>query len=99
VKSITVGKQIDSLVDKSHVMTDVKNTFFNGDQEKFKKELKNFVDMFNIDTNDIKNLSISAALMSVMENSDSTKKPFILQAIDKVKKLGMESIPVHELLD
>jgi hypothetical protein len=99
IKTITVGKQADALVNKSTVMKDVKDTFFNGDQNHFKKELKNFVDMFGLDTADIRNLSLSSALMNMMDNADTTKKPFILQAIEKVKKLGMENIPVHEILD
>lgn len=99
IKSITVGKQVDALVDKSHVLKDVKETFFNGDQRKFKEELKNFVDLFGINTEDIKNLTISSALLNIMDTSSNDKKPFILKAIEKVKTLGMENIPVHELLD
>ncbi len=99
IKTITVGKQADALIDKSHVLKDVKETFFNGDQRKFKEELRNFVDLFGINTEDIKNLTISSALLNLMDNSSNEKKPFILKTIEKIKSLGMENIPVHELLD
>lgn len=62
VGSITAGKQVDRLVNESRVLTDVKETFFNGDAQNFKQQVQHFVDMFGISSADIKNLTISALL-------------------------------------
>lgn len=97
VKSITVAKQTEALVKKSPVIKDVVDTFFTGDREHFRKELKTFIDTFGIDATTIKDLTISSALLNIMENSDENKKPFILQIFEKAKKLGMENVPVHKL--
>lgn len=66
VSSITAGKQVDRLVEGSTVLTDVKETFFNGDPEHFKAELSNYVDMFGIGTEDMKNLSVAALIGQMM---------------------------------
>ncbi|MEE2825877.1 MAG: flotillin family protein, partial [Planctomycetota bacterium] len=66
VNSITAGKQVDRLVGGSSVLSDVKNTFFNGDPEQFKNELERYIDMFGIDSEDVKNLSITALIGQMM---------------------------------
>ena len=73
VGSVTAGKQVDRLVGESKVLTDVKETFFNGDPEQFKKELQKYVDMFGISSNDLKNLSIAGLIgqMMTQTNDDS----------------------------
>lgn len=98
VKSITVAKQTNALVDKSPTLKNVADTFFTGDREAFKNELKSFVDMFGIDASTIRDLTISGALLNLIENSEENKKPFILQIFEKAKKMGMENIPVKKIL-
>lgn len=73
VGSVTAGKQVDRLVGESKVLTDVKETFFNGDPEQFRKELQKYVDMFGISSNDLKNLSIAGLIgqMMTQTNDDS----------------------------
>lgn len=66
VGSITAGKQVDRLVEGSTVLTDVKETFFNGDPEHFQSELSNYVEMFGIGTEDMKNLSVTALIGQMM---------------------------------
>ncbi len=65
--AITSGKAVDRWVNNSQALTDVKNTFFNGDPEYFKARMEHFTDQFGIDSEDVKNLSI-AALLNKMKN-------------------------------
>ncbi|KKK55971.1 hypothetical protein LCGC14_3069200, partial [marine sediment metagenome] len=64
--AITSGKTVDRWVSSSQVLTDVKNTFFNGDSEYFLGQMKQFVSQFNIGSEDIKNLSIAALIGKMM---------------------------------
>lgn len=70
VGSITAGKQVDRLVQGSHVLTDVKETFFNGDAQNFKQQVQHFVNLFGISSADIKNLTISALLGQMIGKSE-----------------------------
>ena len=69
--AITSGKAVDRWVNNSKALTDVKNTFFNGDPEYFKARMEHFTDQFGIDSEDVKNLSI-AALLNKMKNMADT---------------------------
>lgn len=66
INSITAGKQVDRLVDHSNVLRDVKDTFFNGDPEYFKSQLQEFIDMFGVDSEDVKNLTIAGLIGQMM---------------------------------
>ena len=62
VQSITAGKQIDRLVQGSQTLTDIKDTFFTGSPEQFQQEIKRYIDMFGITSDDLKNLSVAALI-------------------------------------
>ncbi len=66
VQSITAGKQVDRLVQGSQVLSDVKETFFNGDPEHFKSEVQRYISMFGVTSDDLKNLSVAALLGQMM---------------------------------
>ncbi|MEC9094383.1 MAG: flotillin family protein [Planctomycetota bacterium] len=70
VGSITAGKQVDRLVGNSDVLGTVKETFFTGDPEYFKSQLGDFVDMFGVGTDDIKNLTIAGLIGTMMSQSE-----------------------------
>ncbi|MFT4548487.1 MAG: flotillin, partial [Verrucomicrobiales bacterium] len=54
-------------------LTDVKETFFNGDPEYFKGQIKNWIDDFGITSEDMKNLSISAVIGKMLGASPDAK--------------------------
>ncbi len=62
IQSVKSGKVIDRLVDNSQHLTDVKNTFFNGNPEYFRDRLRSLVSELNLSTDDIKDLSIAALI-------------------------------------
>ena len=66
VNSVTAGKQVDRLVGNSDVLSDVKDTFFNGDPDQFKAEIERYVDMFGVTSEDLKNLSVAALIGQMM---------------------------------
>ena len=74
IGSIAKGKSIDRLVENSDVLSDIKETFITGDPEYFKKQLGDFMDRFNITSEDIKNLSIAGAINRMMNNAEGEDK-------------------------
>jgi hypothetical protein len=73
VSSVTGGKVVDRYVNNSYVLRDMKETFFNGDPAYFEKKLTNFLDMFHLDTDDIKNLSVAAIIAKMLASADDEK--------------------------
>lgn len=74
IDSVKAGKAVDRLVHNSETLTDVKNTFFNGNPEYFRDKLQNLVQQFDLSTDDIKDLSIAALIAKLMglTSSDET---------------------------
>ncbi|MBX0332386.1 flotillin family protein [Pontibacter sp. HSC-14F20] len=72
VGSITKGKQVDRLVSNSEVLNTVKDTFFqpnaNGHVD-FRENLQQFINQFGMTSDDVRNLSVSAILLKMMQSS------------------------------
>lgn len=75
IQSVKAGKIIDRFVDNSQHLTDVKNTFFNGNPEYFRDRLRSLVRELDLSTDDIKDLSIAALIgkMIAMAGSDGIR--------------------------
>jgi len=97
IGSITKGKSVDRMMKNSDVLTDVKNTFINGDPEYFKYQLQKFTSQFGMTSEDLKNLSISGAIHKIMQNSDASEKPFLMKLLDTAKKAGFADMAVGML--
>jgi uncharacterized membrane protein YqiK len=92
--AVTQGKTVDKLVGNSEVLTDVKETFFNGDGEYFKEQLKGFVDKFGMSSESLKNLSISALIHQMMgQAGNDADKGMLNQIMGMVKKSGLSDLP------
>lgn len=65
------GKAIDRFVHNSSVATDIKNTFFNGDPAHFKEQLAGLIDQFNLQSGDVKNLTVAALIAQLMSSGGS----------------------------
>jgi uncharacterized membrane protein YqiK len=97
--AITTGKAVDRLVDNSRALTDVKNTFFNGDPEYFKSRLEYFTDLLGVTSEDVKNLSI-AALLNKMKNlsgDDPESNEFVVLS-GLAKQLGFSDKKLSQIL-
>lgn len=65
-QAIGNGRAVDRLVANSEVLSDVKETFFNGDPDYFKGQLRGLVDQFGVSTEDLKNVTVAALLGKMM---------------------------------
>ncbi len=60
------ARAIDRLVEGSRTLSDVKETFFNGDPEYFKSQVRTLIDQFGLTAEDTKNLTLSALLIKLI---------------------------------
>jgi len=99
VNSVASGKSVDRLVNNSRVLTDVKKTFFaaDGDGEQFKTRLREFVSQFNVSSEDLKNLTISALMAKLIKIADDEKKSTLQSLLGHVETLGLGNHRVSDL--
>ncbi len=99
VRAVGNGKSVDRLVDNSATLTDIKNTFFNGDPEHFKTQLRAWIDAYGLRTEDLKNLSIAALLGKLAAASEGhAEHPTIASALTLAKSLGFADKPAATLV-
>ena len=97
LNSITRGKTIDGMVESSDVLTDVKNTFFDGSGN-FKEKLQGFIDKFGVSSEDLKNLTTAVLLNKLASNVQGEDKNIVESLMGTVKSLGLGNKTVDELL-
>lgn len=97
IGSIAKGKSYDRLVNNSDLLTDIKETFITGDPEYFKKQLSEFVDRFNLTSDDIKNLSIAGAINKMMSSADGQDRAVLSNLLDTVNKAGVANFPAKTI--
>jgi uncharacterized membrane protein YqiK len=89
--AIAQAKAVDRLVQNSETLTDVKETFFNGDPEHFHTQLQGFIDRFGLTSDDLKNLTISAALTQMLTLADDSRTKGLLNGLlGHAKRLGVD---------
>lgn len=100
VKAVGTGKSVDRMVDNSRTLTDIKSTFFNGDGDYFRTQLKQWITDFGISSEDVKNLTVAALLGKLLASSkDSSVKSMIKSALAMVKENGLGNMPASEALE
>jgi hypothetical protein len=88
--AVTAGKALDKLIGSSGALTDVKETFFNSDPEYFHTQLKGFIDRFGLTSEDVKNLSVAAALSKMADIADDGKtKGLLTMLLGQSHRLGL----------
>lgn len=89
-QAITQGKAVDRMVENSATLTDVKETFFNGDPEYFKSQLDTWIADFGISSDDLKNLSVAALLTRLgSEAEDNVVREKIAGLLGAAKRFGL----------
>lgn len=96
--AITNGKVVDRMVDNSRVIGDVKETFFNGDPDYFKSQLGSWIQDFGIETEDLKNLSLSALLGKLVSESSGEKRTKLIGMMGAAERFGLSDAKAGELL-
>jgi uncharacterized membrane protein YqiK len=88
--AVTAGKSFEKLVNSSATLTDVKETFFNSDPEYFQAQMKTFVSQFGLTSDDVKNLSVAAALTKMTDIADDSKtKGLLTMLLGQAHRLGL----------
>jgi hypothetical protein len=99
VRAVGTGKAVDRLVQNSRTVSDIKETFFQGDPAHFKSQIRTWVDEFGITSNDLKNLTTSALLLQLMSSAGDRPLRGILEAaLGTARRLGVAETPAAELL-
>ena len=89
-QAIGNGRAIDRMVEGSRTLTDVKETFFNGDPDYFKAQLKGLVDQFGLTSEDTKNLTISALLIKMLGlNPDAGTTSKLTSMVGSMARFGL----------
>ncbi|MBN1517056.1 flotillin family protein [Candidatus Sumerlaeota bacterium] len=97
-KAISGGKAMDRWIDNSRVLTDVKNTFFNGDNAQFRERLHDFIEQFGLDSEDVKNLSVAALIGKLIGLADKdADKRELKNVLNIVRTAGIEDKTLKDL--
>ena len=100
VDSIKSGKSIDRFVHNSETLTDVKNTFFNGNPDYFEDQLQTFISRFGMSFEDVKNLSVAALISQLLVQTDSDEDKSVLnRLLATVKNLGISDKKVSSFIN
>jgi hypothetical protein len=99
VRAVGMGKSVDRLVSNSRTLTDVKNTLFGGDPEKFKNQLRSWVKDYGVSSEDVKNLSVAALLTKLMATSkDSGTQTMLESAKAFAREAGLADAPAESTI-
>jgi uncharacterized membrane protein YqiK len=98
VKAVGTGKSVDRLVNNSATLADIKGTFFNGDGEHFKGQLRRWIQDFGIATEDLKNLTISALLARLIASTDDSSAQALMKSAQALaRERGLSEAPAAAL--
>lgn len=99
VRAVGSGKSVDRLVGNSATLTDIKNTFFNGDGEHFRTQMRQWVKEFGITSEDLKNLTIAALLTKMIASSkDSALHALLHSAQSMARSSGLADMMASAVL-
>jgi flotillin len=99
VRAVGNGKSVDRLVHNSQTLSDIKATFFNGEGDYFKSQLRQWIDDFGVSSADLKNLTVAALLGRLIASSkDSSVKSLIRSALNMANASGLADLPATEAL-
>ena len=99
VSAVSRGKAVDRLVTNSETLSDIKNTFFNGDPDFFKSQLAQWVKDFGIKTEDLKNLTVAALLGKMIASSnDGSLQSILKSAHTMAKEAGLSDVMASAVL-
>lgn len=96
VRQVSNGKGFDKLIDNSQHFTDIKNSLLGPDGKvDLAEKVRSLADKYGISTNDIKNLTVSAALIKLQQAASSEDneedKGFINSLFGIAKSLGISN--------
>ena len=87
--AISRGKSVDRMVANSEVLGDVKDTFFNGDPDYFKAQLKEWAGQFGVTAEDVKNLTVSGVLGKLLVDATGDTRRKLLSFLGTADRFGL----------
>ncbi len=96
--AVTKGKMADRIVDNSKVLTDVKETFFNGDPDYFKAKIREWSSQFGISSEDLKNLTVSTLLGRMIPMAEGETRNQLVSLLGSAERYGLQDKKAAELL-
>ncbi len=102
--AVTAGKRVERLVDSSGTIQRVRDTFFEvngngGEGGDFRERLGHFLGKFNMTSDDVKNLTIAAAIAKMITVADTESLRGELKGLlGLVRQNGLDGQPVGDLL-
>lgn len=87
--AISRGKSVDRLVANSEVLGDVKETFFNGDPDYFKAQLREWAGQFGVTSEDVKNLTVGAALAQFLGGASGETRSKLISLLGAADRFGL----------
>lgn len=82
VGAITNGKSADRLISNSQVLGEVKDTFFSSEVGSgFRDKIREFVHQFGVTSEELRNLTVSALLLKMMDQADDGESKSILSQL------------------
>lgn len=100
VRAVGTGKSVDRMIANSSTLSDIKNTFFDGDPVRFKSQLRQWIADFGIPSEDLKNLTLSALFAKLLAGSgDESVKAALQSALKSVQGAGVAEAPAARFLE
>jgi flotillin len=87
--AISRGKSVDRMVSNSEVLSDVKETFFNGDPDYFKAQLREWAAQFGVSSEDVKNLTVGAALARFLGSASGETRSKLISLLGAADRFGL----------
>jgi uncharacterized membrane protein YqiK len=99
ISAITRGKAFDRTVDNSEVFSAVRKQLLENTNQSLLDQVKSLLKESDIESEDIKNLSITALIMKLLSNTtDPAKKTILQQLLDVAKGSGFGNKSAGELV-
>lgn len=96
--AIARGKSVDRLVENSDTLRDVKETFFNGDPEYFKSQLREWAGQFGLTAEDAKDLTVGAALGKLLVDSSGETRRKLLNFLGAADRFGLADAKAGDVI-
>jgi uncharacterized membrane protein YqiK len=89
IKAVSMGQALDGVVHNSETTHKLMTDYLDGDRS-LPDDLRDILSRPNLNSETIKNLSVSAALKQIMSKLDEGQKPKVQTLLSRAKELGLE---------
>ncbi|MBB5350128.1 putative membrane protein YqiK [Haloferula luteola] len=96
--AIARGKAVDRLVENSETLRDVKETFFNGDPDYFRSQLREWAGQFGVTAEDVKDLTVGAVLGKLLVDASGETRRKLLRFLGAADRFDLAETQASDLL-